>query len=166
MALTKVLVTGGTGFLGSEIVKALVETEEFDVTAADVNPPSLGTAFYPQVNYIRCDVMNLQELRTTFKEVQPTVVVHTVAINLLGAARYDQKGRDAVFNINVGGTSNVVKASTEYGVEAFVYTSSVTVLLDEIDHDFNNANETWSTGRATTIYGQSKVCRPFLFSYF
>lgn len=32
------------------------------------------------------------------------------------------------------------------------------MLLDELDRDFRNADETWSTGRATTCYGKSKVC--------
>ncbi|KAJ4300869.1 hypothetical protein N0V90_002957 [Kalmusia sp. IMI 367209] len=157
MPSTKILVTGGTGFLGSEIVKALVEAQKYSITALDVNPPSLGTGSYSGVNYIRCDITRPEELRRVFKEVQPTVVVHTVAVNLLGAARYSMKGKEAVFAVNVDGTRNVIEASQDCGVKALVYTSSVTVLLDQLEQDFRNADETWSTGRATTIYGQSKT---------
>ncbi|KAL5382536.1 hypothetical protein PMIN06_012126 [Paraphaeosphaeria minitans] len=157
MAPTKVLVTGGTGFLGSEIVHALVEANEFDITALDINPPSLGTATYSSVTYVRCDVLDLDRLREVFKETCPTVVLHTVAVNLLGESRYGMQGRDAVFSINVDGTKNVVQVSQECGVKAFVYTSSVTVLLDQLEENFRNADETWSTGRATTLYGQSKT---------
>ena len=157
MSLTKVLVTGGTGFLGSEIVKALVNAKEFAVTAVDVNPPSLGTNSYAEVDYERCDVTNVEELRMVFRRAKPAVVIHTAAVNLLGAARYGMKDKDAVFAVNVDGTRNVIGASVDCGAKAFVYTSSVTVLLDELDRDFVNADETWTTGRATTIYGQSKV---------
>lgn len=159
MGRTNILVTGGTGFLGSEIVKALMEAKDFAITALDVNPPTLGTQTYSRVNYVRCDIMEPGELLAVFEEVQPTVVVHTVAVNLLGSARYSMSGKDAVFAVNVGGTRNVIEASRKCRVKALVYTSSVTVLLDELDEDFRNANETWSTGRATTIYGQSKVSR-------
>jgi nucleoside-diphosphate-sugar epimerase len=72
------------------------------------------------------------------------------------------EGKDTVFAINVDGTRNVVEVSQEYGVKAFVYTSSVTVLLDQLEENFRNADETWSVGRATTLYGQSKVCHVLL----
>lgn len=163
MPPTKILVTGGTGFLGSEIVKSLVEAKDFTITAVDINPPSLGTKSYPEVDYVRCDIMQPERLRTIFKRAQPTIVVHTVAVNLLGSARYSMEGKDAVFAINVDGTRNVIEASKECGAKAFVYTSSVTVLVDELEKDFINADETWSTGRATTVYGQTKVSTsPFL----
>ncbi|KAK7180611.1 3-beta hydroxysteroid dehydrogenase/isomerase [Paraphaeosphaeria sporulosa] len=176
MAPTTVLVTGGTGFLGSEIVQALVEAKNFAVTALDINPPSLGTVSYPSVTYVRCDIMDLERLREVFKETRPTVVtilegpafvepmliwlaykLHTVAVNLLGESRYSTQGRDTLFSINVDGTKNAVQVSQECGVKAFVYTSSVTVLLDQLEENFRNADETWSTGRATTLYGQSKT---------
>ncbi|KAJ4344434.1 uncharacterized protein N0V89_012176 [Didymosphaeria variabile] len=75
MARTKVLVTGGTGFLGSEIIKALVEANDFAITALDINPPSLGTSSYPGVTYVRCDVLKMEELQEVFKKAQPTVVL-------------------------------------------------------------------------------------------
>jgi sterol-4alpha-carboxylate 3-dehydrogenase (decarboxylating) len=53
MAPIKVLVTGGTGFLGSEIVKALIETRLFSITAIDINPPALGTSTFADVRYVR-----------------------------------------------------------------------------------------------------------------
>lgn len=91
--------------------------------------------------------------------------MHTVAINLLGAARYSKQGKDAVFAVNVEGTRNVLEISQEFGVKALVYTSSVTVLLDQLEENFRNADETWSTGRATTLYGQSKVSLSCLFFF-
>ncbi|KAL1591600.1 hypothetical protein SLS60_011850 [Paraconiothyrium brasiliense] len=80
MASTRVLVTGGTGFLGSEIVKALVEANGFAITALDINPPSLGTSSYSGVTYVRCDILKLGELREVFKKAQPTVVVRNALV--------------------------------------------------------------------------------------
>lgn len=157
MALTKVLVTGGTGFLGSEIVAALVATKTFVITAVDINPPALGTGTFSQVRYVRANVMQLEELQKVFGEAKPAVVIHTVGVYPVGDARYSMKGKEAVFEINVEGTRNVLAASTACGAKAFVYTSSVTVVLDEPDKGFKNVDERWATGKASTSYGQSKV---------
>ncbi|KAF2242746.1 C-3 sterol dehydrogenase/C-4 decarboxylase-like protein [Trematosphaeria pertusa] len=157
MAPIKVLVTGGTGFLGSRIVEALIEAKSFEITALDINPPALGTQSYPEVKYVRANVLQQEELRKAFSEARPTIVIHTVAVIPLGDARYSTKGKEAVFEVNVGGTRNVLNVSKECGAKGLVYTSSVTVVLDELEVDFKNVDETWPTGRATTTYGQSKA---------
>lgn len=161
MAPIKVLVTGGTGFLGSRIVEALIEAKSFEITALDINPPALGTQSYPEVKYVRANVLQQEELRKAFSEARPTIVIHTVAVIPLGDARYSTKGKEAVFEVNVGGTRNVLNVSKECGAKGLVYTSSVTVVLDELEVDFKNVDETWPTGRATTTYGQSKVRKQF-----
>jgi sterol-4alpha-carboxylate 3-dehydrogenase (decarboxylating) len=152
-----VLITGGTGFLGSEIVRALVATSCYDVTAVDINPPSLGTSISDKVRYVRANVLQPEELQKVFYEAKPAVVIHTVGVYHVGDMRYSKKGRETMFEINVTGTRNVIEASKGCGARAFVYTSSTTVLMDEMDAEFRNADETWPTGRATTTYGQSKV---------
>jgi sterol-4alpha-carboxylate 3-dehydrogenase (decarboxylating) len=165
MAPIKVLVTGGTGFLGSEIVKALVEARIFSVTAIDINPPSLGTSTFTDVRYVRANILQFEELQKVFQEARPNVVIHTVGVYPLGAARYSMKGKETVFEINVEGTRNVIEASKECGARALCYTSSVTVVLDELEADFKNVDERWPTGGATTSYGQSKVRRVFSVSH-
>lgn len=159
MAPIKVLITGGTGFLGSEIVKALVETRLFSVTAIDINPPSLGTSTFADVRYVRANILQREELEKVFSEARPDVVIHTVGVYPLGAARYSRKGEEVVFQINVEGTRNVVRASKACGARALCYTSSVTVVLDELEEEFRNVDERWTTGKATTSYGISKASR-------
>jgi sterol-4alpha-carboxylate 3-dehydrogenase (decarboxylating) len=157
MESPRVLVTGGTGFLGSEIVKALVNTKKFDITAVDINPPALGTGTFSDVRYVRANILQPEELHKVFQEAKPTIVIHTVGIVPSGSSRYSSKGKETVFEVNVQGTKNVVEAAKACGARGLVYTSSVTVLMDEMDADFRNADETWTTGRATTTYGQSKT---------
>lgn len=157
MSLPRILVTGGTGFLGSEIVKVLAESKRFEVTAVDINPPTLGTGSFSDVRYVRANILLPEEVDKVFQEAKPTIVVHTVGVYPLGAARYSPKGREAVFQLNVQGTRNVVVAAKACGARGLVYTSSITVLVDENDADFKNADETWPTGKAKLVYGQSKV---------
>ena len=159
----RVLVTGGCGFLGTAIVSALLHSKRYSVTVIDLNPPSLGSdTFTNSVRYVRCNIMDSSSLSSVFSEARPAVVIHTVGVFPLGTKRYSMRGKDAVFKINVEGTRNVIEASRECGAKAFVYTSSVTVVLDELDRDFRNVDERWPTGGVHTSYGQSKVI-DFLF---
>ncbi|CAI6341597.1 unnamed protein product [Periconia digitata] len=166
MAPIKVLITGGTGFLGTAIIQAFLALPDpslYAITALDINPPSLGTQSFSQVRYVRSNILQREELKKVFEEARPDVVVHTVAVSPIGPDRYAPYGKkskrvwDTVFEINIEGTRNVVEVAEEAGVKALVHTSSVTVLLDELDKDFRNVDETWSTGRATTCYGASKT---------
>jgi sterol-4alpha-carboxylate 3-dehydrogenase (decarboxylating) len=158
MEQINVLVTGGCGFLGTAIVSALLNTKRFSITAMDINPPSLGSSAFPtEVRYVRADVLDRNALHKVFNEAKPAIVVHTVGVYPLGAARYSSQGKDAVFKINVEGTQNVLDAAKECGAKGLVYTSSVTVVLDSLSQDFRNIDETWPAGNVDTSYGQSKA---------
>lgn len=153
----RVLVTGGTGFLGSAMVKALTEQKQYAVTVLDIKPPSSNMPSFPPVRYFQADVLNLESVQKVFKEIRPSIVVHTVGVYPAGNARYSQDGKTALSEINVNGTKNVLDAARQTGVQAFVYTSSCTVVTDDVDHDYPNYDETTQTGNATLIYGQSKT---------
>lgn len=162
----RVLVTGGCGFLGTEIVSALLATRRYEITAIDINPPALGTTTFTQdVRYVRANVLDGDALQKVFNEAKPAMVVHTVGVYQAGTARYSSKNKEGEFAVNVEGTRNVLEASKECGAKGLVYTSSVTVVLDELGRDFRNVDEEWPTGRAKTSYGQSKVGK-INFSYF
>jgi hypothetical protein len=154
----RILVTGGCGFLGTEIVSALLATQRYEITAIDINPPALGTTTFTQdVRYVRANVLDRDALQKVFDEAKPAMVVHTVGVYRLGTARYSTRNKEGEFTVNVEGTRNVLEASKECGAKGMVYTSSVTVVLDELGKDFKNVDEEWPTGRAKTTYGQSKV---------
>ncbi|KAH9878338.1 hypothetical protein IAQ61_001609 [Plenodomus lingam] len=153
-----VLVTGGCGFLGTSIVSQLLGTKRFAITVIDINPPSLGSAtFTASVRYVRANILDKEALQKVFNEARPSIVVHTAGLCPVGSARYSMKGKETVFKVNVEGTRNVVSAAKECGAKGLVYTSSSTVVFDELEADFRNVDEGWPTGRAKTSYGISKV---------
>jgi sterol-4alpha-carboxylate 3-dehydrogenase (decarboxylating) len=132
-----ILVTGGCGFLGTSIVSALLATKRYSITVIDINPPALGsTAFPTSVRYVRANILDADALHKVFDEARPAMVIHTVGVYPLGPARYSMTGKDAVFQVNVEGTRNVLAASRRCGARGLVYTSSVTVVFDELGADF------------------------------
>lgn len=113
--MTLNLVTGGSGYFGSLLVRNLLEAGEqcriFDISDAADRPAG--------VELIRGDVRNLEDVRRAMIDV--TVVHHNVAQVPLA------KDHELFESVNIGGTRNVLQAALETGVKKVVYTSSSAV---------------------------------------
>ena len=119
----RVLVTGGGGFLGRRIVRALLERGDDVVVAA--------RSAYPEVqswgaSQVRGDLGEPDLAARAVEGVD--AVVHT-------AARAGVWGDYADYRrSNVAATANIVAACRAHGVEHLVYTSTPSVTFDGTDH--------------------------------
>ena len=97
-------------------------------------------------------------LRNAFMDYTPDVVVHTAGIVPARRDRYstDEKHWEKVKAVNCDGTKHVLDAAMASGCRAFVYTSSCTVVADDLKHDYYYMNESVPTNLATLHYGRSK----------
>ncbi|HNV86580.1 MAG TPA: SDR family oxidoreductase [Candidatus Omnitrophota bacterium] len=119
----KVLVTGGTGFIGSTLIRHLIAAgyavrvlvrqkkvgfllENLDVEIAE------GDVTYPHA---------------VEKAVQGCAVVFNLA-SLYAFYPFWMKAPKAIYEINVGGTVNMLAASLKYGVERFIHTSTIATI--------------------------------------
>lgn len=152
------LITGGTGFVGSAIVDASQEQHpEWKLTVVDLNLPSNAKE---GVDYVVCDITKEEEIVNAAEKAKPTVVIHTAGIVLPLSVRYTRKARDRVFAINVEGTRRVLAAAKAAGAEAFVFTSSCCCVTDDFSYQYANVDDTWPTSSRSLVYGESKVWRP------
>jgi UDP-glucose 4-epimerase len=117
----RVLVTGGAGFVGSNLVRRLL-AEGARVTVLDdlftgrrENLPTGGFEFH--LGSV-CDVGLVERLVGASQ-----VVFHAAARNIVVSTRDPRED----FNTNIGGTLNVLLAARAAGVERIVYTSSTSV---------------------------------------
>lgn len=139
------LVTGGGGFLGSAIVRQLV--------AAGHVVKSLSRSFYPgleklRVEQIRADVRHAAAVEEAFRGVD--VVFHTAArAGVWGAYQ-------TYFDINVGGTRNVLATCRRCGVKALVHTSSPSVVFDGRDIEGGDESLPY-TAHFLSAYQQTKT---------
>jgi UDP-glucose 4-epimerase len=117
----RVLVTGGAGFVGSNLVLRLLR-EGAQVTVLDdlftgrrENLPATGIAF---VEGSVCDSPTVERL-VADKEI----VIHAAARNIVVSTRNPRED----FETNIGGTLNVLLAARAAGTKRVVYTSSTSV---------------------------------------
>ena len=150
----KALVTGGAGFIGSNLVDALVERGD-DVTVVDdlstgkrENLSGAGAA----ADLVEADIRDSRGMRDLIDRVRPQVVFHLAAQIDVRKSTADPAW-DA--GINVLGTINLLQASLEARVDRFVNTSTGGAIYGEgrilpAPEDHPQAPE--------APYGQSKFC--------
>ena len=154
---TSVLITGGTGFLGSTIVDAVQEHHpKWVVTVLDLDCPGVPK---PNIRYASGDITNAAFINFLVDGIKPDVIIHAAGLVPELAFRYGRKQRDRVFDVNVNGTRNMLAAAKSSGVKAFVWTGSCTAVTDDLRHQYRNIDERWPTSSNSLIYGESKASR-------
>jgi len=119
--LASVLVIGGCGFLGYEVVCQLTKEPDCIVSVLSRNPrePRVDGVFY-----YACDITNIESLRALLRKIQPQIVIHTAS----PASFQDKVDRTFLHKVNVIGTRNLLEIATETrSVRAFVFTSSSSI---------------------------------------
>ena len=112
------LITGGSGYIGTRLVERLAEREETEkVVIADVRPPS---AFRPKVTYEPLDVRDGDAARELLARERPDALVH------LAFVLNPMHDQNAMYEIDVGGTHNMLEAASAAGTQQVLVTSSAT----------------------------------------
>jgi len=113
----KLLITGGSGFLGSNIIR--MAAKDFEVYATYNSHPSKtrGCKFVP------LDIRDKQRVLSTFEEIKPTLVIHTAA---LADVDYCEGHANEARMTNVRGTENMALAAKRVGAKMiYISTDSV-----------------------------------------
>jgi CDP-glucose 4,6-dehydratase len=110
------LITGHTGFKGAWL--SLILQQRGHVVSGISLPPERGSLFEQSnmgkhlENDIYCDIRDLTKLTTSFKKINPDVVIHLAAQALV---RESYRNPIVTFETNVTGTLNVLQASQQIG---------------------------------------------------
>jgi nucleoside-diphosphate-sugar epimerase len=136
-----ILVTGGSGYFGSELV-ARALTRGDHVRVFDLNAPGPEIA---GAEFVRGDVRDRAAVLKACAGVD--VVLHNVAQVPLA------KDRDLFESVNVGGTANVLLAARDAGVGKVVHTSSSAIF----GIPAHNPVTEETPGRPLEAYGRAKL---------
>lgn len=162
----KVLVTGGTGFIGSHTIVELQEAG-YDVIAIDNFENSaeqviqkIRTITGKDFVFIKSDIRDKNALETIFT-AHPDIqaVIHFAAYKAVGESV--QKPL-AYYENNVGGTLNLIQTMQKNGVSNLVFSSSCTVYGDVKANDLP-ITENSPVVKANSPYGNTKkICEEVL----
>ena len=150
--LGRVLVTGGSGFVGANLVTTLLDrghrVRSFDRAASPL-------AQHPQLEVLEGDITDTAVCAQAVDGID--TIFHTAAIiDLMGGASVTDAYRQRSFAVNVGGTENLVHAGQTAGVKRFVYTSSNSVVMG--GQNIAGGDETLPyTIRFNDLYTETKV---------
>ena len=112
----RVLVTGGSGFLGSSVVRGLAQAGH-EVVSADLRPPAAPA---PGVEHVPMDVTSAAVVDEVVGVARPEVVVHLASIVTPGPG----STRELERAVDVEGSRHVLDACVAHGVRRIVVSSS------------------------------------------
>lgn len=163
------LVTGGAGFIGSHLSRALLDTGR-KVVVLDVR------GFVPEGRFVLGDdadripleiasIADQARVLDIFRTHRPDEVVHA---GMILDPAYLATNRSTAFQVNVGGVINLVEAMIAFGVPRIVNFSSIGVLPRVMYKpiDGNHPILLADAGPGTDFYGSTKVAvEAMLFAY-
>lgn len=118
----RVLVTGGAGFVGSNLVDRLVEANAAVTVLDDLftgNTENIQN--FDHINFIQGSVTDRQLTNKLVKKAD--LVFHLAVRNIIVSTRYPELD----FETNARGTFNILLAAKEFGIDRLIYTSSASI---------------------------------------
>ena len=149
--MNKVLVTGGTGFIGAYIIKELVE-KGYSVRAIRRSiklPFFISPDILNKAEWVPGDVLDLISLNEAMDGVD--AVIHSAAL-----VSFLKSERTQMYNTNVDGTANVVNLALENGIKKLVHISSISALGRTFTGEHVTEEKKWTVSKLNSHYGISK----------
>ncbi len=153
-----ILVTGGAGFIGSNIVDAYIE-KGHDVIVVDNMSTGVKEYINPKAKFYKMDVCD-SNISQVFKENKIEIINHHAAQIDLRKSVEDPKFD---INVNIAGSVNLLENARANGVKKFIFASTGGAIYGE--HDYFPADEEHPV-RPSAPYGINKNCvEKYLYYY-
>ncbi len=142
-----ILVTGGAGLVGKELITQLLQAGK--QVRAIYNKTMLADFQTENLQQMQCDILDVIGLEEAMADVDQ--VYHCAAI-----ITFNPRRKQEMFKINIEGTANVVNAALDAGIKKMVYVSSVAALGRIREDGPINETMNWTEETSNSAYGQSK----------
>jgi dihydroflavonol-4-reductase len=142
-----ILVTGGSGLLGQELITQLLSNGE--TVVAIFNKTPLKDFHHKNLLQRQADILDVIALEEAMQGI--TQIYHCAAV-----VSFNPKDREKLFKVNVEGTANVVNIALSNNVKKIVHVSSVAALGRIREGQTINETMNWTAATSNSIYGQTK----------
>lgn len=156
-----ILVTGGTGLVGSHLLYFLLQENEkvraIHRAKSDLNSvkkifslyTSEADSLYNKIEWVEANVNDIPALTEAFKNI--TRVYHCAAIISFDSSEYK-----LLKKVNIEGTANIVNLSLANDVKKLCYVSSVSTLGSNIIDSFISEETPWNPDEKNSVYAITK----------
>ncbi|NTU72686.1 NAD-dependent epimerase/dehydratase family protein [Candidatus Roizmanbacteria bacterium] len=160
--MSKILITGGAGFIGSHIQDKLISLGH---TVGIVDNLRSGSRenIHPSARFFEVDITDTDNLSETFVTFQPEIVYHLAAQNTVPDSMKDPQ---LDLNINIQGTFNVLSATHKYGAKKIIYTNTGGALYGDVTDTQFPIKESELIDKPTSFYGVSKLAAEYYLKLF
>lgn len=144
------LITGITGHLGRTVANLLLSKEK---EVVGLHLPGDDRQLLSGITYYTGDVTEKKSLKPFFEKSvgKRAYFIHCAAI-ITTASRNAN-----IRNVNVEGTKNVIRLSHKYGIQKFIYISSVHAITEKAPGEYITETKEFSPADVEGIYGKSKA---------
>ena len=156
-----ILVTGGTGLVGSHLLKQLIKGEE-SIRAIYRDEKSLNKIKHffilfniswsdvlKKVEWVKSDLLNPAVLEDAFIGIDH--VYHCAAM-----VSFKKRDKKQMLKVNIEGTSNVVNLSLDYNVKKLCHVSSTAAIGNTTNGDLRTEKNDWQNDGTFSKYSISK----------
>ena len=155
--MKKVLVTGGTGYIGSHTVVELLNSGKEVVIVDNLSNSKpdvidrIKKITGKDVKFYNIDYLNKNELERVFEENEIDSVINFAGFKAVGES---VKEPLKYYHNNVSGAVVLLETMQKYNVKKFVFSSSATIYGEQDDVKYV---ETMKRGEASSPYGTTKI---------
>lgn len=155
-----ILVTGGTGLVGSHLLLKLCSKSEKPILAIYRNQKSIDKCkkvfasehkldLFKRIKWHQADVTDYYSLKDLMENI--TLIYHAAA-----TVSFSAKEAEQLMKVNVEGTTNLVNLALDYKIKKFCYVSSVAALGEYAEKKCSDEETIWQKTKLTSYYSVSK----------
>jgi nucleoside-diphosphate-sugar epimerase len=157
-----IIITGGTGFIGSFLAIGLLESTDEDLMLLDyyINEKRIKSIKKnPRISIIKADVSNREEIFFHIGKIRDISTIYH--FGSLMPPLTESEPTDA-FNINIQGTFNILECARKFSIPQVIYSSSGAIYGPGVELPVreNSYRDPW------TMYGVGKVCSEVLGTFY
>ena len=156
----KILVTGGAGFIGSNIVDTYIELGH-DVLIIDNLSSGKKENINPKAKFFKADIRNAHAIKTIFAKEKPDILNHHAAqINLRKSIA------DPIFDadVNIIGLLNLLEAGIKINLKKVIFASSGGAIYGEAK--ILPTPENYEPKQPLSPYGITKMMSEYYLNYY
>lgn len=147
----QIFVTGGTGFIGSYLLRYLLQEGYLHIRALKRAGSNMSMVedIASHVEWVEGDILDAGFLEEVMEGVE--VVFHSA-----GFVSYDPRDRKVMKQVNADGTANLVNVSLEKGVRKFIHVSSIAALGRPFENQPIDEGFKWDRSSLNSWYAITK----------